>query len=162
MRLIIYILKQRVQHLLVWNNAPPHIRRLSPITVATVCRLPTRAADWQRKMTNDSCQVKCGCKPYMICALAWVSQLCSYIVGLQSLYLKFLFCFILCLQKLLLCVTLSSSSSRLSYRLRPDLLSTLFLSTLSPISNANKRPTAVSLFTLQYKYHTALFCISFR
>ena len=36
MCLIIYILKQRVQHLLVWNNAPPHIRkhphirRLSP------------------------------------------------------------------------------------------------------------------------------------
>ena len=63
---------------------------------------------------------------------------------------------------LLLCVTLSSSSAQLSYRLRPDLLSILFLSTLSPISSASKRPTAISLFTLQYKYHTALFCISFR
>ena len=36
---MIYILKQRAQHLLVWNNAPPHIRkpshnrRLSPIWV---------------------------------------------------------------------------------------------------------------------------------
>jgi len=30
MCLIIYILKKRVQHLLVLTNAPPHIRRLSP------------------------------------------------------------------------------------------------------------------------------------
>ena len=30
MCLIICILKQRAQYLLVWNNAPPHIRRLSP------------------------------------------------------------------------------------------------------------------------------------
>jgi len=28
--LMIYIPKLRAQHLLVWNNAPPHIRRLSP------------------------------------------------------------------------------------------------------------------------------------
>jgi len=31
MCLMTYILKQRVLRLLVWNNAPPHIRRLSPI-----------------------------------------------------------------------------------------------------------------------------------
>ena len=44
---------------------------------------PTRAADWQRERTNDSCQVKCGCSPYMIRALASVSQLCSHIVSVQ-------------------------------------------------------------------------------
>ena len=125
-------------------------------------RLPTRAAAWHREMTNDSCQVKCGCSPYMIRALALVSELCSYIIGLQLLCLKFVFCFILYLQILLLLVRLSSGSARLSYHLRPDLLSTLFLSTLNPISSANKRPTAVSLIALQYKYHTSLFCILFR
>ena len=134
---------------------------LRRIIVAPLWRLPTRAADWQGEMTNDSCQVKCECNPYRIRTLASVSQLCSYSIRLQLLYIKFMFCFILSLQILLLCVTLSSSSAQLSYRLRPDLLSTLFLWTLSPISSVNKRPTAVSLFTLQYKYHTALFCISF-
>ena len=58
------------------------------IIVATVCRLPTRAADWQRGMTKASCKVKCGCNPYMIRTLASVSRLCSYIIRLQFLYLK--------------------------------------------------------------------------
>ena len=123
---------------------------------------PTRAADWQREMTNDSCQVKCGCSPYSIRALASVSQLCSHIVSFQFLYLKFLFCFILCLQILLLFVRLGSGSAQLSYHLRLDLLSPLFLSTLSPISSANKSHTAISLFRVQYKYHPSLFCILFR
>ena len=41
----------------------------------------------------------------------------------------FMFCFILCLQILLLCVSLSSGSVQLPYHRRPDLLSTLPLKT---------------------------------
>jgi hypothetical protein len=103
-------------------------------------RLPTRATDWQREMTNDSCHIKCGYNPYRIGAWTSVSQLCSnIIIILQFLYFKFLFCFILCLQILLLFVRLGSGSAQLSYHLHPHLLSTLFLSTLRPVSRANRR-----------------------
>ena len=68
---------------------------------------------------------------YMNRASASVSELRSYSISFQFLYLNFFFCFIVSLQILLLCVTLSSGSAQLSYRLHPDLLSTLFLSTLS-------------------------------
>ena len=150
-------------HYLIWQlSASTSCSLLHRIILATLRRLPTWAADWQREMTNDSCQVNCGCNPYSIRALASVSQLCSYIVSLQFLYLKFLFCFILCIQILLLFVMLSSGSAQLSYHLRPYLLNTLFLSTLSLISAANKSPTAISLLQLQYEYHTALFCTLFR
>jgi len=52
---------------------------------------------------------------------------------------QFFFSFTLCLQTILLFVTLSSGSAQLSYHLRPDLLSTLFLSTLSPISSPKNK-----------------------
>jgi len=141
------------------NIGPHFLFPSSPYSRSHTLPAGHTGAAWQREMTNDSCQVKCGCSPYMIRALALVSELCSYIVRLQLLCVKIVFCFILCLQILLFFVRLSSGSALLSYHLRPDLLSTLFLSTLSPISCANKRPTAVSLFALQYKYHTSLFCI---
>ena len=126
-------------HYFIWQlSAPTSCSPLRRITVATLCRQPTRAADWQRGMTSDSCQIKCGCNPYMIRALASVSELCSYIISLQLLCLKFVFCFNLCL-KILLLIRLSSGSAQFSCHLRPDLLSTLFLSTLSPISSANTK-----------------------
>ena len=67
----------------------PFLFAPSPIIVATLCRLPIRAAEWQQELTNDSCQVKCGYNAYMIRAFASGSQLCSYIIGSRFLYLKF-------------------------------------------------------------------------
>ena len=64
------------------------------IIVATVCRLPTRVADWLREVTNDSCRVKCGCNRNRTGALASVSQLFFCIISLHFLYL-FFFCLIL-------------------------------------------------------------------
>jgi len=135
---------------------------LHRIILTTACRLPKRAADWQREITNDSCQVKCGCNPYRIAALALVSQIYFYIIRLHFLYLKFLFSFIFCLQILLNFFRPSTHSAQLSYHPRPDPLSTLFLSTIRPISFANKWPTPLPQFALQYIYHTALFRILFR
>jgi hypothetical protein len=62
---------------------------LHHIIVTTICRLPTPVVDWQQEMTNYNCQVKYGCNPYRIGALAPVSQLCSCIIKLQFLYLRF-------------------------------------------------------------------------
>jgi len=59
------------------------------IIVATVCQLPTRTAEWQREKKNGSCQIIYWCNPYMILALALVSELFMYIVGLQLLCVKF-------------------------------------------------------------------------
>ena len=75
----------------------------------------------------------------MICALALVSQLFSYIISLKILYLKFYVLLYSCIHILLLCVRLGSGSSQLSYHLRPDLLTTLFLFTLRPISSSKKK-----------------------
>jgi len=150
-------------HYFIWQlSAATSCSLLHRIIAATLCQLPTREADWQREMTNDSCQVKCGCNPYRIGALASVSLLCSCIVKPQFFYLKFLFCFIFCFQILLVFFGHRSGSAQLSYHPRPDPLSTLFLSTLRPIPFANKWPTPLPLFALQYKYHTALFWILFR
>ena len=149
-------------HYFIWQiSAANSCSLLHRIIAATVCRLPTRAADWQREMTDASCKVKCECNPYTIRALASVSRLCSHIISLPFLYLNFFSAFFLS-SNIIVCVRLSSVSAQLSYHLRPDLLSTLFLSTLRPISGANRKPKSVSLFVLQYKYHTALFCILFR
>ena len=77
-------------HYFTWQlSAATFCSLFHRIIVATICRLPTRAAAWQREMTNDGCQLKCGCNPYRIGALASVSQLCSYIIVLRFLYLKF-------------------------------------------------------------------------
>jgi len=59
MYLMIYILKQRAQRLLVWNNAPPHIRkpphikRLSPIHDVRRGALPPHSGSGSLKRLGD-------------------------------------------------------------------------------------------------------------
>jgi len=46
--LIIYVLKQRAQHILVWNNATPHIRKPSIIGDFPLCNQTTYSATRSR------------------------------------------------------------------------------------------------------------------
>jgi hypothetical protein len=102
---------------------------------------------------NDKRQLsgKMWMQSYRIGALASVSHLCSYIISLQFLYFKFLFLF---LSSNLLFLRLCSGSVQLSYHLRLDLLSTPFLSTLRPISSANRKSySCITVYTAVQMSH---------
>ena len=71
----VYIL--RSHYFICQLSAATSCLLLHRIISITLCRLPTRVAERQREVTNNSCQVKCGCNPYRIAASALVSLLCS-------------------------------------------------------------------------------------
>jgi len=74
----------------------------APSTYYCNHRLPTGATDWQREMTNNSCQVKCGCNPSLFLHRRQCHSFVPTLLTLGFCISQFMFSFILHIQILLL------------------------------------------------------------